>query len=228
MRIIVFIKPVPDFDKIKVSRGQGKIFETGKMVLNSYDRVGLQVAMNLKKIRQGYVSVISICDMTKTDILREAYAVGSDRCYNIWEDSFEENDAYINAKLLGEAINKITDFDLIICGAKSDTGFSGQTGPRVAEYLKIPQMTSITEIQLLEGKLKLVTTSGYEKLVAFPMLITVDVSAATPQIPNALNIMKAFKKEIIQWKTTDLNLNHDEISEQSALVTLRSKFLTEV
>ena len=33
MKIIVLIKPVPDFDKIKVSRGQGKIFETGKKIM---------------------------------------------------------------------------------------------------------------------------------------------------------------------------------------------------
>ena len=133
MEIIVLIKPIPDLQKIKISRGQGQIFETGKQLMNSYDRVGLQLAVNLKQKYGGRIAVVSICDITKTDILREAYAMGVDVCFNLWEESFAANDAFVNTKLLGEAIKKISDFDLIICGAKSDSGFGGQTGPRLAE-----------------------------------------------------------------------------------------------
>jgi len=227
MEIIVLVKPVPDFTKLKISRGQGTIFETGKQVLNSYDRVALQLAVDIKKKSPAKIHAISICDMTKTDILRDAYAVGSDVCYQIWEPSVEGNDPYVNTKLLGAAIKKIGNFNLIICGAKSDTGFSGQTGPRVAEYLKIPQMTGVRKIEIENTIAKVQNVAGIEKSMPMPLLITVDLAAATPVIPNALNIMRAFKKEITHWTTADLNLRQEDIGEQGALVKVRGKFLVE-
>lgn len=224
MEIIVLIKPVPDLDKIKLSRAQGQIFETGKRIMNSYDRVGLQLAIDLKQTYGGHVSVISICDLSKTDILRDAFAMGADDCYNLWEEFFENHDAFIKTWLLGTAIHKIGKFDLIICGAKSDHGFSGQIGPRLAELMNLPQATSVTKIELIEKAIKLETKLFNEKSLSLPALITVDHSAAIPKIPTAINIMKAFKKEINTWKVNDLGLTQHDLQ---SLVKIRSRFLTE-
>lgn len=227
MEIVVLLKPVPDLDKIKISRGQGQIFETGKQLMNSYDRVGLQLAMDLKQKHGGNVSVISICDIAKTDILREAYAMGANTCFNLWEESFIANDSFVNTKLFGMAIKKIGAVDLVICGAKSDSGFGGQTGPRLAEYLALPQATSVTKVEILEKMIKVENKNYKEKTLLLPALITVDHSVAVPKIPNALNIMKAFKKEINVWSLTDLDLRQNEVGEIGSLVKVKSRFLAE-
>lgn len=225
MKTITLIKPVPDVSKIKISKSQGKIFETDKQIMNSYDRVGLQLALELKQKLGGTVAVISICDTSNTDILREAYALGADTCFNLWEESFKTNDAFVNTKLLGEAIKKIGTFDLIICGVKSDSGFGGQTGPRLAEYLNLPQVSAVTKVEISPKSIKIISKLDNDNL-SLPALITVDHAVASPKIPNALNIMKAFKKEITVWTAADLNLQQNEIGEDGSLLKIKSRFLT--
>ena len=227
MEIIVLVKPVPDMDKIKISRGQGKIFETGKQLFNSYDRVGLQVANDITQKCDGKISVISICDTSKTDILREAYACGADACFNIWDDSFSTNDSYLNALILTNAIKKIGEYDLIICGSKSDIGFSGQIGLRIAENLNVDHFSFVKEITITKKTLSINNAIFIKKRLLLPVLITVDNSVAQPQLPNALNIMKAFKKNITQWTLKDLNLQQNEISAANCVITIHSKFLIE-
>jgi len=227
METVVLIKPVPDLGKIKISRGQGQIFETGKQLMNSYDRVGLQLAVDLRQKYGGKVSVISLCDTSTADILREAYAMGADACFNLWEESFKANDAFVNTKLFGAAINKIGAVDLVICGAKSDSGFAGQTGPRLAEYLDLSQATSVTKIELSDKTIKIESKNGNEKEISLPALITVDLSVTKPKIPDALNIMKAYKKEISTWTATDLDLVENEVGEAGALINIKSRFLAE-
>lgn len=227
MNIVVFIKPVPDLTKIKISKGQGQIFETGKQIMNSYDRVGLQVAIELKHQHSGSVIGISLCDMSRTDILREAYAVGCDRCICVWDEKFETNDASVNAHIFGETVRKIGDVDLIICGAKSDMGFSGQTGPRLAEYLNIPHVSQITSVDSDDNKISVEYLNNFKRTVNLPALITVDSNAAEPKLPNALNIMKAFKKEVTNWSLPDLNMDESFAGEAAGKVTIRSQFLSE-
>ena len=55
MKIIVLIKPVPDLNKLKVSRSKGQVIETGKRVLNSWDRSALQLASELKNTHGGSI-----------------------------------------------------------------------------------------------------------------------------------------------------------------------------
>ncbi|MBD3287856.1 hypothetical protein GF337_03555 [candidate division KSB1 bacterium] len=227
MNIIVLIKPVPDLDKIKVSRGQGRVFETGKQIMNSYDRVALQVAMDFKQKHGAHVTAISICDMERTDILREAYAVGCDQCVCIWDGNFEFNDAFVNARILSEAIKKIDSADLIICGARSDTGFSGQTGPRLAEDLGMPHATRVISAELNGAILSLECLKGLKRTLSMPALITVDPEAAQPKLPNALNIMKAFKKEVTRWSLADLGMEPSDAGKDGSKVTVRSQFLVE-
>ncbi len=227
MNIVVFIKPVPDLNKIKISRGQGQVFETGKQIMNSYDRVGLQVAMELKQKHSGTVTAVSLCDMNRTDILREAFAVGCDKCIRIWDENFEAYDAFVNVRIFGETIKKLANVDLIICGAKSDIGFSGQTGPRLAEYLNIPHVTQVTAIEFDSSGISLKRFKDVRQSVKLPALITVNLNAAEPKLPNALNIMKAFKKEVPQQSLSDLNIEQSLAGADARKVTVRSQFLSE-
>ncbi len=230
MNIIVLIKPIPDLSKLKINRGQGQIFETGKRIMNSWDRSALQLAVELKQAHGGDVSAICLCRAEDGDILREAYAIGADRCYQLTDPKFAGNDAYVNAIVLSRAISRLGAFDLILCGAKSDVGFSGQTGPRVAEMLNIPQATSALSLSVQQDSVT-VTLNFYgrpqERNMSLPALLTVEQSICQPKIPNAMMIMKAYKKEIIVWNAADLGLTESEIGAEGALTKAYSQYLAE-
>ncbi len=230
MKIIVLIKPVPDLTKLKVSRSKGQVFETGKRVLNSYDRSSLQLAVDLKKDHGGSIHVISLCRVEDTDNLREAYSMGADNCYQLTDHQFSGNDPYVNAIVLSRAISKLEPYDLILCGAQSDVGFSGQIGPRVAEELNIPQATAVVSLAI-EQDFIIATSDINDKTrdqrIKLPALLTVDKSIREPKIPNALMIMKAYKKEIVVWNVQDLGLTPDQIGAQGVLTKVYSQYLAE-
>lgn len=230
MNIIVLIKPVPDLNKLKVSRSKGQVIETGKRVLNSWDRSVLQLATELKNTHGGSISAISLCREEDVDILREAYAMGADNCYRLTDPQFSANDTYVNAIVLSRAISKLEPFDLVLCGAKSDIGFSGQTGPRVAEALNIPQATSVVSLTVEEDVIIAasdINGKASDQGIKLPALLTLDKSIREPKIPNALQIMKAYKKEIIVWKAQDLELATDQIGAEGSLTKVYSQYLAE-
>jgi len=230
MKIIVLLKPVPDLSKLKVSRSKGQVFETGKRVLNSWDRSALQLAIDLKKDHEGSINAISLCKEEDNEILREAYAMGADNCYQLTDPQFSGNDAYVNAIVLSQAITKLEPFDLVLCGAQSDIGFSGQTGPRIAEQLNISQVTSVVSLTTEAGFITATSNINgkiREQKIKLPVLLTLDKSISEPKIPNALMIMKAYKKDIVVWNAQDVGLSPDQIGAQGALTKVYSQYLVE-
>lgn len=230
MNIIVLIKPIPDLSQIKISRGQGQVFETGKRVMNPWDRTALQLAVDLRQWHGGSVNAISLCRAEDNDILREAYAIGADNCYQLTDPQFEGNDPYLNAIVLSRAISRLGPFDLILCGAKSEVGFSGQIGPRVAETLNLRQATSVLSLAI-QGNAMVVSSmikgNSIERTINLPALITVERAIREPKIPNAMMIMKAYKKAIAVLNANDLKFAVHEIGESAALTRVYSQYLVE-
>jgi len=230
MKIIVLLKPIPDLTQLKISRGKGQVFEIGKRILNSGDRSALQLAVDLKQEHNGTIDAISLCREEDSDVLREAYAMGADNCYQLTDRQFAGNDAYVNTIVLSRAIAKLEPYDLVVCGAQSGIGFSGQTGPRIAEALAIPQATAVVSISV--EKDAIIATSNVngktrDQKIKLPALLTLDKSIREPKIPNALMILKAFKKEITLWNLEKLGLSPAQVGSEGALTKVYSQYLAE-
>lgn len=90
------------------------------------------------------------------------------------EDDVENGDQFTTAKVLAEYL-KDKDADLILGGNVAIDGASGQVGPRVAEALNIPYVTTITKLEIdgtnvkierdVEGDTEVIETS-------LPVLVT--------------------------------------------------------
>lgn len=197
MRIITLIKAIPDLSNISISKSQQKIFENNPPILNPVDENALELSLTFKDSQKAEVVVVSFTQPSNEKILHQALAMGADRAYLINDPNFLGEDHFLKACVLAEAIKKIGNFNLIISGSGSITGNGGQAGPRVAEYLNLPQFTQVKSLQLIENKI------FTEK---FPCLLTVALGINKPRIPNALAVMKAGKKEIIKLNIQDLNL----------------------
>jgi len=50
------------------------------------------------------------------------------------------------ACVLAEMVKKVGEFDLVLCGDSSLDSFSGLVGPRLAEMLSLPQISSVGKI----------------------------------------------------------------------------------
>lgn len=81
------------------------------------------------------------------DMLKKTLATGVDEGILLSDRKFAAADTYATGKTIGTAIKeKLSDFDLIICGQFAIDGDTAQTGPSIANTLSIPQVTFVQEI----------------------------------------------------------------------------------
>ena len=79
-------------------------------------------------------------------------ALGCDESCLITDRVFGGADTIATAKVLAEGIKKYGTFDLIMGGALSADGATGQVGAMVAEYLDIPHVTEIQAVSYDESE----------------------------------------------------------------------------
>ena len=65
-------------------------------------------------------------------------------------EDVEEYDSFTTAAMLSKYLEE-QEYDIILGGNVAVDGGSGQVGPRVAEALGIPQVTTITDIKITNG-----------------------------------------------------------------------------
>ena len=94
--------------------------------------------------------------------------------------AFAGADTLATAYTLAEAIQRIGDYDLIICGRQAIDGDTGQVGPGIANRLGIPQLTYVSRIRQIDFENKAITVErlveeGCEVVVStLPAVITVN------------------------------------------------------
>ena len=87
------------------------------------------------------------------DVLKRAFAMGVDEALLITDKKFAGADTQATSRTLAKAIKeKIGDFDLILCGQFAIDGDTAQTGPSIAEHLRIcHKLTFAKEIESIRN-----------------------------------------------------------------------------
>ena len=108
----------------------------------------------------------------------------------------------------------LPDFDLIVCGQFATDGDTAQTGPSIANFLNIPQVTYVQEIVKAEEKsltLLKALEDGIETVrVELPALICVMTQNFEPKRPMINGIISASKKEIKICTMDDIGLTPEK------------------
>lgn len=154
-------------------------------------------------------------------ILREALAIGADKAYMVIDPSFEGSDTLATSYILSEAIKKIGQFDLILCGEASIDSYSAQVGSRLAEKLGIPQIAYARKLSLEGNALTVERTledSDETVRAKTPALVTVTAETNTPRIPSLMAIMKASKKEIVTWTAQDIGVLKEKVGRAGSAI----------
>jgi electron transfer flavoprotein beta subunit len=224
MRIIVPIKQILDPSGISVNRRAERIFiNREEHIINPNDKNALEEALRLKDERGAEVVAVTMGPERADDALREAMAMGVDRAYLLTDKAFEQADISVAATVLGKAIQKIGDYDLILAGCRAaDTG-AGQLGPRLAEYLGLPQITEVRGLAVGDGKVRARRNQACpeqsrrgkgcaEVEASLPALLTVAQDANEPRYPTGAGIINAYREwEVTVWGASDLGLEAEDL-----------------
>ncbi|SEA51193.1 electron transfer flavoprotein beta subunit [Thalassobacillus cyri] len=223
MNIYVLLKRTFDTEE-KITINDARIEEEGaEFIINPYDEYAVEEAINLRDEHGGEVTVVTIGEEESEKQLRTALAMGADKAVLInTEDDLEDGDQYTTVKIL-EAFFEDKDVDLILAGNVAIDEASGQVGPRLAERLDIPYVTTITSITIdgetvqierdVEGDVEKVDTS-------LPLLVTCQQGLNEPRYPSLPGIMKAKKKPLEELELDDLDLDEDDVEPKTKTVDI--------
>mgnify|MGYP003210338427 CR=1 FL=1 len=129
MDIAVLIKQVPVSNNVSVDpETHALIRASAEGMINPADLNAIEEAMVLKEQTGGKVVVFTMGPPDAEKALREAMAHGCDESCLITDRVVAGGDTIATARVLAEAIKKYGHFDLILGGALSADGATGQVG----------------------------------------------------------------------------------------------------
>ena len=229
MKIIAILRERLDPETVRVSRTRGALdTRRARKFVNPSDKNGLEEALRLKESQKANVVALSFGPPESEDVLREALAMGADEAVLISGESLDES---LEALVLGQAIGKLGEFDLVIIGHGVAGYGASQVGPRLAEILGIPQITRASEAEIADGKAKAKSrrSDGYALLEApLPALLTVDQGANKPRYPALPAIISAYReREVTNWTVADLGLDQATLREGDGITEVRETYAAE-
>ncbi|MYL34190.1 electron transfer flavoprotein subunit beta [Pontibacillus yanchengensis] len=223
MNIYVLMKRTFDTEE-KIVIEDSRIEEEGaEFIINPYDEYAIEEAIQLRDAHGGEVTVVTIGGEDAEKQLRTALAMGADKSVLInTEDDVEDGDQYTTVKIL-EAFFADKDVDLILAGNVAIDEASGQVGPRLAERMDIPYVTTITNIEIdgetvhierdVEGDVEKIDSS-------LPLLVTCQQGLNEPRYPSLPGIMKAKKKPLEELELDDLDLDEDDVEMKTKTIEI--------
>ncbi|MFH1154402.1 MAG: electron transfer flavoprotein subunit beta/FixA family protein [Pseudomonadota bacterium] len=199
MNIFVLIKQVPDTEsKIQID-ASGASINTDKIkwIINPYDELAIEEALQLRDAVGGSVTVFSLGSEKVDEALRSALAMGADIAVRI-DPGNRKLDGLSLAKLLAGELQKEA-FDLIIAGCRAVDDDNSIVGPAVAQYLNIPHISMVIDLEVSDGRISCTRTVEGGNLVlesSLPALITTQQGINAPRFPSLRGSMLAKKKNI--------------------------------
>jgi electron transfer flavoprotein beta subunit len=213
MNIIVCVKQVIDPEappsSFKIDAATNKVIPPAGMppVISTFDEYAVEAALRIKEQVGGKITVLSMGVNLLRDVVKKPLSMGADDLVLLEDPAFVDGDSWSTAYALSLAINKIDQFDLILCGRQAADWDSGQVGSGIAELLGLPSVLIARKIEIEGNKAKVerVVTDGYETIeVNLPAVVTLSNEHAPPRYPNVKGIMLAKRKEPIIWQPADI------------------------
>jgi electron transfer flavoprotein beta subunit len=198
MKIAVCVKAVPDAAAgRRIDPSTKRIDRSVELAISDFDTYAVEEALKLKESAgDGEVVVISMGPERAMDPLRKALAMGADRAVLVTDPALEGADLLGTAKALAGALEK-EDADLVLFGQQSADGGGACLWSAVAERLRRPVVSQVSELTVDGGALtgKRQTEFGYDTIRApLPAVVAVSDAINTPRYPSLKGIMGAKRK----------------------------------
>lgn len=193
-------------------------------VVNGFDEQAIEAALRLKDAQGAKVTVVAMGSSFVMDVIKKPLSMGADELILLQDDAFANTpDSYVTATVLVEAIKKIGEYDLIICGRQASDWDNAQVPLGIAEMLRLPVITIGKKVDVGDGKVTVerVLLDGHEVMEApLPAVVTVSNELGEPRYPTLRGIMQATRKMPTVWSAADLGLDPSKLQATRELVDL--------
>jgi electron transfer flavoprotein beta subunit len=216
MNIIVCLKQVPGTTDVKIDPETNTLRREGiKNVVNPFDTYALEEGVRLRERYGGKVTVISMGPPQAEEMLREAISCGADEAVLISDRAFAGSDTLATSYTLSCAVNKLHDYDLIICGRQTIDGDTGQVGPELSEMLGLPFVAYVSKVEeVADGRMivERMVEEGHEVIeTPLPAVITVVKEINVPRLPSLRGITKSKRAEMPVWTASGIKVDENRV-----------------
>lgn len=217
MNIAVCIKHVPVSNDVSVDPvTHALIRENMEGMINPADLNAIEEAILLKEAHGAKIVVFTMGPGDAEKSLRTALSMGCDDAVLVTDRLFAGADTAATSKVLASAISHYGDFSLILTGAQTSDGATGQVGPMAAAQLDIPHISDAQSINLEDGgkgieAVKKFCDSKVRLRSSFPVLITIAFGCNTPRFPTLRSQLAARKKDLLVYTNRELELSHGSV-----------------
>lgn len=234
MRIIVFAKQVMDPEtpqgSFRIDDSSNKVLPVQGVapVVNGFDEQAIEAALRLKEKHDANVTVLSLGTGLVMDVIKKPLSMGADELILLQDEAFEDGDAYSTARALAEAVKKVGEFDLIICGRQASDTDRSLVGVGVAEMLGVPAITIGKSVEIKDGKVivERVRSDGTELVEApLPALVTVSNELGEARYPTLRGIMAASRKQPVVMTAAELGVAESTLGAAGRRVNMTKLFI---
>jgi electron transfer flavoprotein beta subunit len=223
--ILVLLKQVPATESlITIADGGTAIKSEGlKYVINPYDELAVEEALQIRDAQGGTVTIVSVGSAKAAEAIRTALAMGADKGILI-DPGDQSCDALGVAKLLAGAIQN-EPYDLIVAGHRAVDDDNYQVATAVAELLDIANISMVINTEIADGKITCqCTIEGGTKTVeaSLPALISTQRGLNEPRYASLPGIMKAKKKPLDTKTPADVGVDADALKPLATIRQLKT------
>ncbi len=232
LKIIVLAKQVPDTRNV----GPDAMTEEGTVnraalpaVFNPDDLNALEMALWLKdRYEDSKITVLTMGLPKSAEVIRESLYHGADEGFVVTDRCLGGADTLATSYTLAQAIRKVGDYDLILCGRQAIDGDTAQVGPQVAEKLGLTQVTYAERIVSLDKKngrivVKRHIDGGVETVEGpLPIVLTVNdtAHACRPRDAKRLMAYKHFEPEM--WSAQDIDADLSQVGKAGSPTNVKA------
>jgi len=224
LKICVLVKEVPDAAVEKrINPSTGRMDRSGERNLNPYDTHAIEAAMQVREGGEVEVEEIIAVTMgpdTAVRALHKAVSLGADRSVHLSDDALAGSDVVATGYALAKVLERESP-DLVLLGQQSDDGECYTIGAVVADYLKMPSLTQVIQMDVTPGTLRCERQAeyGYDTVeIAMPAVISVGDAINEPRYPSLKAIMGAKKKPLDAVGIGDVGIDADRVGEPGSKV----------
>ncbi|OGL03398.1 MAG: hypothetical protein A3I03_07495 [Candidatus Rokubacteria bacterium RIFCSPLOWO2_02_FULL_68_19] len=208
--IIVCVKLVPKPEEVTVN-AETRTLDRAKArsELNPPDMNAIEMALALRERHGGTVSLLSMGPPFAAPYLQVGLAMGADRAYLLSDRLLGGADTLPTSLALAKGIEKIGEWDLVLCGEESSDGATGQVPQGIAEWLGCSQITYAMDLALLpDGRLRGEREiRGGHEVVAVPLPAVVSVKLGVNE-PRFMDMERRRNPESVTvWSAADLGVD---------------------
>ncbi|MER8072944.1 electron transfer flavoprotein subunit beta/FixA family protein [Streptomyces sp. NPDC094034] len=194
-------------------------------LLSELDEYAVEQALRIAEAGDdAEVTVLTLGPEEAGDALRKALSMGADKAVHVRDDAMHGTDVMGTSLVLAKVIEHL-GYDVVVCGMASTDGTMGVLPALLAEQLRVPQVTLLSEVSVADG----VVTGQRDGDVAteqleatLPAVVSVTDQSGEPRYPSFKGIMAAKKKPLDSLDLSDLGLDPADVGLAGAWTAVES------